>query len=83
MASQVTIEREETVFKKRRPKIGDQWFVRVACNLFEPRIYGPFVGEHEAERFREGAEFELRKLLDCELPNLSGEFRLSPPRVEI
>ena len=83
MASQVTIEREETIFKKRRHKGTDQWFVRVACNFFQPRIYGPFPAEIDAERFREGAEFELRKLLDCQLPNISGDFHLSSPRVEI
>lgn len=83
MASQLTIEREETIFKKRRGKLGEQWFVRVSCNLFEPRIFGPFLAEQEAEHFREGAEFELRKLLDCQLPHLSEEFQLSPPRVEL
>jgi len=83
MASQLTIEREETIFKKRRAKVGEQWFVRVSCNLFAPRIYGPFVAEQEAERFREGAEFELRKLLDCQLPHLSGESHLPHPRVEL
>ena len=83
MASPLTIEREETIFKKRRAKLGDQWFVRVSCNLFEPRIYGPFVAEQDAERFREGAEFELRKLLDGQLHTLSSDFLLSSPRVEL
>ena len=70
MASQGTIEQEVAIFKKHRPT---RWFVRVSCNFLEPRIYGPFPDEHEAQRFREGAEFELRKLLDCELPSLSGD----------
>ena len=83
MASQATIEREAVVFKKRRAKGSEQWFVRVSCNMFQPRIYGPFLTEHEAERFREGAEFELRKLLDCHLSTLSGDIPLSPPRVEL
>jgi len=83
MASQLTIEREETIFKKRRAKGGDQWFVRVSCNLFEPRIFGPFPAEQEAERFREGAEFELRKLMDCELSHLSAESKLPHPRIEL
>jgi len=83
MASHVTIEREETVFKTRKPKTGEQWFVRIGCSLFEPRIYGPFAGEREAERFRTGAEFELRKLLDCDLPTLANESQVSAPRVEI
>lgn len=83
MASHLTIEREETIFRKRRTKVGEQWFVRLSCNLFEPRIFGPFLAEQEAERFREGAEFEFRKLLDCQLSNLSGEFQLPPPRIEL
>ncbi len=71
MTSQATIEHKETmVFAQRRTKGDAQWFVRVTCNFLEPRVYGPFPDEHEAERFREGAEFELRKLLDCQLPIL-------------
>ena len=73
-AGNLTTEREEMIFKNRGSKVGKQWFVRVSCNFFEPRIYGPFIAEEEAERFREGAEFELRKLLDGELQTLSSEF---------
>jgi len=81
MASQVTIEHKHAIFKKRRLKGQGQWFVRVSCNFLEPRVYGPFLDEHQAERFREGAEFELRKLLDCQLPTISGDFHpSSPPR---
>ena len=83
MAGHLTIEREETVFKNQRSKVGGQWFVRVSCNFFEPRIYGPFIAEEEAERFREGAEFELRKLLDGQLTTLSSEFLLTSPRIEL
>lgn len=71
MASRGTIEREVAIFKKHYQRGQTRWFVRVSCNFLEPRVYGPFPNEHEAERFREGAEFELRKLLDCELPGLS------------
>ena len=53
----------------------------MSCNFFEPRIYGPFVAEEEAERFREGAEFELRKLLDGQLQTLSSEFLLPPAHI--
>ena len=74
MASHLIIERDETIFKNQGSKVGKQWFVRVSCNFFEPRIYGPFIAEEAAERFREGAEFELRKLLDGQLQNLSSEF---------
>jgi len=83
MASQVTIEQEGVVFRKSKSKSRKQWFVRVSCNLFQPRVYGPFVAEQDAEHFREGAEFELRKLLDCQLSSLSGDNHLSPPRVEL
>ena len=68
-----TIEREVAIFKKHQRQGETRWFVRVSCNFLEPRVYGPFPDKHEAERFREGTEFELRKLLDCELPNLSGD----------
>ncbi len=74
MTSQATIEHKETmVFTQSRPKGKARWFVRVACNFLEPRVYGPFPDEHEAERFRDGAEFELRKLLDYQLPTLSSD----------
>lgn len=81
MATHLSIEREETIFKKRRLKGEERWFVRVTCNVLGPRIYGPFPAEQDAERFREGAEFELRKLLDHELPNISGDFRFPQPKV--
>lgn len=73
MASQGTIEQEVAIFKQDQHRGQARWFVRVACNFLEPRVYGPFPDEHEAERFRDGAEFELRKLLDCQLPSLSGD----------
>lgn len=78
MATQISIGQEATIFTKGGRKGGQQWFVRVSCNFLEPRIYGPFPAERDAERFREGAEFELRKLLDYELRALSGDFRLPP-----
>ena len=76
MTSQATVDQGSTIFRKRRHNGMERWFVRVACNFLEPRVYGPFPAEHEAERFREGAEFELRKLLDCQLPHLSGDLHL-------
>ena len=83
MANQVTLEREEIIFKKQQRKGSEQWFVRIACNFFQARIYGPFVDEHEAESFMEGAEFELRKLLDCQLANNSKYPNLSLPCIEL
>ncbi|MEC4674409.1 MAG: hypothetical protein VST68_09490 [Nitrospirota bacterium] len=76
MTMQAIVDPESTIFRKRRHKGMERWFVRVACNFLEPRVYGPFPAEQEAERFREGAEFELRKLLDCQLPHLSGDLHL-------
>ncbi|MCA9472557.1 MAG: hypothetical protein MRJ96_02535 [Nitrospirales bacterium] len=72
MPTQTDVAQKSTIFKKSRKKGFEQWFVRVTCNVLGSRIYGPFPAELEAERFREGAEFELRKLLDFELPILSG-----------
>ena len=83
MVDHLTIKREGTVFKHQGLKVGKQWFVRVACNFFEPRIYGPFIAEEAAERFREGAEFELRKLLDGQLQTLSSEFLLPSPGIKL
>ena len=81
MPNQALMNQTSTIFRKRQHKGLDRWFVRVACNFLEPRIYGPFPAEQEAERFREGAEFELRKLLDCELPHLSGDLSVPTPRI--
>ncbi|WP_447970639.1 hypothetical protein [Nitrospira sp. M1] len=72
MATQAGIAEKSTIFKKGRKKGFEEWFVRVTCNVLGSRVYGPFPAEHDAERFREGAEFELRKLLDFQLPILSG-----------
>ena len=83
MAGHLTIERQETIFKNQGAKVGEQWFVRVSCNFFEPRIYGPFIAEEAAERFREGVEFELRKLLDGQLQTLSSEFLLPSSCIEL
>lgn len=75
----ITDEEDLTIFKKRPVKGQERWFVRATTNFLEPRVYGPFLAKQDAERFREGAEFELRKLLDCELPTRSSEFRVLQP----
>ena len=77
MTAQMSLDQEVVIFKRANNKGEKQWFVRVTCNFLEPRVYGPFPAQSEAQRFREGAEFELRKLLDFQLPTLSGEPRLS------
>ncbi len=77
MAAQAGVAEQSTIFKKGRKKGYEQWFVRVTCNVLGSRVYGPFPAEQDAERFREGAEFELRKLLDFQLPILSGGSHVS------
>ena len=76
MTGQMSVDQEVAIFKKGRKKGDEKWFVRVTCNFLGPRVYGPFPSQSEAKRFREGAEFELRKLLDFQLPILSGGPRL-------
>ena len=80
MATQAQVEQKTKIFKQRRQRGVVEWFVRVTCNFLDPRVYGPFPTEEEAERFRDGAEFELRKLLDCELPSRSGAIHLTIPK---
>jgi len=80
MPTQVKTEHEIAIFKKGRKKGFDQWFVEVACNVLSVRTYGPFPSKDEAIRFREGAEFELRKLLDFELRIRSGSYGLGVPQ---
>ncbi|MGB0910642.1 MAG: hypothetical protein ACPGYT_09785 [Nitrospirales bacterium] len=77
MTTQAEAAQKSTIFKKGRKKGDEQWFVRVTCNVLGARIYGPFPTDIDAERFREGAEFELRKLLDFQLPILSGSSSLN------
>ena len=60
MTTHVGIKQKATVFKKRQWKGESCWFVRVACNFLEPRTYGPFAEEKDAERFREAAPSHFR-----------------------
>ena len=76
MATHAGVAQKSNIFKKIRKKGDEQWFVRVTCNVLGSRVYGPFPAEQDAKRFREGAEFELRKLLDFQLPILSGSTSL-------
>lgn len=80
MPTQSKSETEIAVYKKGRKKGFEQWFVEVSCNVLPPRTYGPFPTKDEALRFREGAEFELRKLLDFELRIRSGSYGLGVPQ---
>ena len=76
MGIRVHSDQEVTLFKKGRKKSEERWFVQMTCNLLGPRVYGPFPTEEDAKLFQEGAEFELRKLLDFELRIRSGIYGL-------
>ena len=74
MTTSAGTEQQVTIFKKGRKKSDEQWYVQMTSNFLEPRIYGPFTTKADARHFQEGAEFELRKLLDFELRIRSGGY---------
>lgn len=76
MPTRIHADQEVTLFKKGRKKSEERWFVQMTCNLLEPRVYGPFPTEEDAKLFQQGAEFELRKLLDFDLRIRSGGYGL-------
>ena len=80
MATHAKTEHTIAIYQKGRKKGGEHWFVDVSCNVLMTRTYGPFPGQEEAHRFLDGAEFELRKLLDFELRLRSGRYHLGIPR---
>jgi len=67
------------IYRKDRKKGMDHWFVDVTCNVLLTRTFGPFPSKAEALFFLEGAELELRKLLDFELRLKSGRYHLGIP----
>ena len=79
MAAPASTEQQITIFKKGKKKSEEQWYVQMTCNFLEPRVYGPFTSKADAMHFQEGAEFELRKLLDFELRIRSGGYGLEVP----
>ncbi|MDH5427851.1 MAG: hypothetical protein OEZ57_12360 [Nitrospirota bacterium] len=79
MATQVKHDHDIAIYQKGRKKGLDHWFVDVTCNVLLTRTYGPFPSKEEALRFLEGAELELRKLLDFELRLKSGRYSLGIP----
>ena len=80
MATQTKTQHEVAIYQKGRKKGLDHWFVDVSCNVLLTRTYGPFPSKEEALRFLDGAEFELRKLLDFELRIKSGRYSLGIPQ---
>ncbi|TFG66191.1 MAG: hypothetical protein E4H32_00325 [Nitrospirales bacterium] len=80
MATQVKIDHDIAIYQKGRKNGLDHWFVDVTCNVLLTRTYGPFPSKEEALCFLEGAELELRKLLDFELRLKSGRYNLGIPQ---
>ncbi len=79
MATQVKPDHDIAIYQNGRKKWFDHWFVDVTGNVLLTRTYGPFPSKEEALRFLEGAELELRKLLDFELRLKSGRYNLVIP----
>jgi hypothetical protein len=80
MASQTKTAHEIAIYRQGRKRGFEHWFVDVSCNVLLTRTYGPFPSRVEALRFLEGAELELRKLLDFELRIQSGRYNLGIPQ---
>ncbi len=80
MATQSKNQHAVAIYQKGRKKGFEHWFVDVSCNLLLARTYGPFPSKDEALRFLDGAELELRKLLDFELRIKSGRYNLGIPQ---
>lgn len=80
MATQTKTETNIAIYQKGRGKGLEHWFVDVSCNVLLTRTYGPFPSKEEGLRFLDGAELELRKLLDFELRLRSGRYNLGIPQ---
>ena len=80
MVTHAKTEHEFAIYQKGRKKGLEHWFVDVSCNVLLTRTYGPFPSKDEALRFLDGAELELRKLLDFELRLRSGRYHLGIPQ---
>ena len=80
MATPTKTNHEIAIYQKGRKKGLEHWFVDVTCNVLLTRTYGPFPSKDEALCFLEGAELELRKLLDFELRLKSGPYHLGIPQ---
>ena len=80
IATQAKTEHDIAIYQKGRKKGFEHWFVDVSCNVLLKRTYGPFPSREEALQFLDGAELELRKLLDFELRLRSGRYNLGIPQ---
>ena len=80
MTTQAKTEHGIAIYQKGRKKGFEHWFVDVSCNVLLTRTYGPFPSREEALQFLDGAELELRKLLDFELRLRSGRYNLGIPQ---
>jgi hypothetical protein len=80
MTPHTKTEHEIAIYQKGRKKGFEHWFVDVSCNVLLTRTYGPFPSREEAIGFLDGAELELRKLLDFELRLKSGRYNLGIPQ---
>jgi hypothetical protein len=80
MTPHAKTEHDVAIYRKGRKKGFDHWFVDVSCNVLLTRTYGPFPSREEALGFLDGAELELRKLLDFELRLKSGRYSLGIPQ---
>ena len=80
MATQAKTEHDIAIYRKGRKQGLEHWFVNVSCNVLLTRTYGPFPSREEALRFLNGAELELRKLLDFGLRVKSGRSNLDIPQ---
>ena len=80
MATTTKTDHNIAIYQKGRSHGLEHWFVDVSCNVLLTRTYGPFPTKEEALRFFDGAELELRKLLDFELRIKSGRYNLGVPQ---
>ncbi len=79
MTTPVKTNHDIAIYQKGHKKGFEHWFVDVSCNVLLTRTYGPFPSKEDALRFLDGAELELRKLLDFELRIKSGGYHLGIP----
>ena len=82
MASQGAIEREVAIFEQHQREGQTRWFIRVSCNFFEPRVYGPFPDERAAERFRRGCGVRTPKIVRRPTPEPVRRFPFPCPSLK-
>ena len=80
MTTQAKTEHGIALYQKGRKKGFEHWFVDGILQCPLDANYGPFPSREEALQFLDGAELELRKLLDFELRLRSGRYNLGIPQ---